>query len=254
MNKYIESVIARVEQRDSEKPEFIQCVKEVLRSLEGVVNERPELEEFDILGRMVEPERFICFRVAWVDDNGKTQVNRGFRVQFNSAIGPYKGGLRFHPSVNASIMYFLGFEQTFKNSLTGLPMGGGKGGSDFDPRGRSNGEIMRFCQAFMTELQRHIGPDVDVPAGDIGVGGREIGYLFGQYKTLMKTASLPVRVRPTAVLSSVPRQQASAQFTMLAKYLSTRMTISRARPSPFPVSVTLRGALLRRLQSSAVRQ
>ena len=184
MNEYIESVIARVEKRDCEKPEFIQCVKEVLRSLEGVVAENPALEENDILGRMVEPERFICFRVAWVDDNGKTQVNRGFRVQFNSAIGPYKGGLRFHPSVNASIMYFLGFEQTFKNSLTGLPMGGGKGGSDFDPRGRSNGEIMRFCQAFMTELQRHIGPDVDVPAGDIGVGGREIGYLFGQYKRI----------------------------------------------------------------------
>lgn len=184
MNKYIESVIATAEKRNPEKPEFIQTVREVFGSLEKVINEHPEYVEDDILGRMIEPERFITFRVAWVDDEGKTQVNRGFRVQFNSAIGPYKGGLRFHPSVNASIIFFLGFEQTFKNSLTGLPMGGGKGGSDFDPRGKSKGEIMRFCQAFMTELQRHIGPDVDVPAGDIGVGGREIGYLFGQYKRI----------------------------------------------------------------------
>ncbi len=184
MNEYIAKVIETAEKRNPEKPEFIQTVKEVLGSLEKVVAEHPEYIEEDILGRMVEPERFITFRVAWVDDEGKTQVNRGYRVQFNSAIGPYKGGLRFHPSVNGSIMFFLGFEQVFKNSLTGLPMGGGKGGSDFDPRGRSKGEIMRFCQAFMTELQRHIGPDIDVPAGDIGVGGREIGYLFGQYKRI----------------------------------------------------------------------
>lgn len=184
MNEYIAKVIETAEKRNPEKPEFIQTVKEVLGSLEKVVAEHPEYIEEDILGRMVEPERFITFRVAWVDDEGKTQVNRGYRVQFNSAIGPYKGGLRFHPSVNGSIMFFLGFEQTFKNSLTGLPMGGGKGGSDFDPRGKSKGEIMRFCQAFMTELQRHIGPDVDIPAGDIGVGGREIGYLFGQYKRI----------------------------------------------------------------------
>ena len=184
MNEYIQKVIETAEQRNPEKPEFIQTVKEVLGSLEKVVDEHPEYIEEDILGRMIEPERFITFRVAWVDDEGKTQVNRGYRVQFNSAIGPYKGGLRFHPTVNGSIMFFLGFEQTFKNSLTGLPMGGGKGGSDFDPRGKSKGEIMRFCQAFMTELQRHIGPDVDVPAGDIGVGGREIGYLFGQYKRI----------------------------------------------------------------------
>ena len=184
MNEYIERVIKTVEARNPEKPEFIQTVKEVYGSLEKVVEANPELEANDILGRMAEPERFINFRIAWVDDEGKTQVNRGFRVQFNSAIGPFKGGLRFHPSVNGSIIYFLGFEQTFKNSLTGLPMGGGKGGSDFDPRGRSNGEIMRFCQAFMTELYRHIGPNIDVPAGDIGVGGREIGYLFGQYKRI----------------------------------------------------------------------
>ncbi|MCQ2461350.1 MAG: NADP-specific glutamate dehydrogenase [Clostridia bacterium] len=184
MNEYINSVIAKVKERDSEKPEFLQTVEEVFSSLEKVIEKRPDYVEADILGRMVEPERFISFRVAWVDDAGKVQVNRGYRVQFNSAIGPYKGGLRFHPSVNPSIIWFLGFEQTFKNSLTGLPMGGGKGGADFNPKGKSNGEIMRFCQAYMTELQRHIGPNVDVPAGDIGVGGREIGYLFGQYKRI----------------------------------------------------------------------
>lgn len=182
MNDYIEKVIATVERRDNAKPEYIQCVKEVFRSLEAVIEQHPEYVEDDLLQRMAEPDRLITFRIAWVDDAGKTQINRGYRVQFNSAIGPYKGGLRFHPSVNSSIMYFLGFEQTFKNSLTGLPMGGAKGGSDFDPRGKSKGEIMRFCQAFMTELQRHIGPNTDVPAGDIGVGGREIGYLFGQYR------------------------------------------------------------------------
>lgn len=184
MNKYIEEAIATVERRDCSKPEYIQCVKEVYRSLEAVIDRHPEYVEDNILERMAEPDRLITFRIAWVDDAGKTRVNRGYRVQFNSAIGPYKGGLRFHPSVNSSIMYFLGFEQTFKNSLTGLPMGGAKGGSDFDPRGRSKGEIMRFCQAFMTELYRHIGPNVDVPAGDIGVGGREIGFLFGQYKRI----------------------------------------------------------------------
>lgn len=184
MNEYIENVIKTVQKRDNAKPEYIQCVKEVFRSLEKVIEEHPEYVEDDLLTRMAEPDRLITFRVAWVDDAGKTQINRGYRVQFNSSIGPYKGGLRFHPSVNSSIMYFLGFEQTFKNSLTGLPMGGAKGGSDFDPRGKSKGEIMRFCQAFMTELYRHIGPNVDVPAGDIGVGSREIGFLFGQYKRI----------------------------------------------------------------------
>ena len=184
MNEYIENVIKTVEKRDNAKPEYIQCVKEVFRSLEKVIEQHPEYVEDDLLTRMAEPDRLITFRVAWVDDAGKTQINRGYRVQFNSSIGPYKGGLRFHPSVNSSIMYFLGFEQTFKNSLTGLPMGGAKGGSDFDPRGKSKGEIMRFCQAFMTELYRHIGPNVDVPAGDIGVGAREIGFLFGQYKRI----------------------------------------------------------------------
>lgn len=184
MNAYIESVIQTVERRDNAKPEYIQCVKEVFRSLEKVIEAHPEYVVDDLLTRMVEPDRLITFRIAWVDDAGKTRVNRGYRVQFNSSIGPYKGGLRFHPSVNSSIMYFLGFEQTFKNSLTGLPMGGAKGGSDFDPRGKSKNEVMRFCQAFMTELYRHIGPNIDVPAGDIGVGAREIGFLFGQYKRI----------------------------------------------------------------------
>lgn len=184
MNAYIQSVIDTVKRRDNAKPEYIQSVEEVFSSLSPVIEQHPEYVEDDILTRMVEPDRLITFRVAWVDDDGKTRINRGYRVQFNSSIGPYKGGLRFHPSVNSSIMYFLGFEQTFKNSLTGLPMGGAKGGSDFDPRGKSKGEVMRFCQAFMTELYRHIGPNVDVPAGDIGVGAREIGFLFGQYKRI----------------------------------------------------------------------
>ena len=183
-NEYLKKVFADVEKRNVGEPEFLQAVTEVFESLEPVIDADPRFEKYGIMERIVEPERMITFRVSWVDDNGKVQVNRGFRVQFNSAIGPYKGGLRFHPSVNASIMKFLGFEQTFKNSLTSLPMGGGKGGSDFDPRGRSDGEIMRFCQSFMTELAKHIGADTDVPAGDIGVGAREVGYLFGQYKRL----------------------------------------------------------------------
>ncbi len=183
-NEYLQGVMDKVIARNPGEPEFHQAVEEVLLSLEPVVEQRPDYIEKGIIDRIVEPERMISFRVSWVDDNGKVQVNRGFRVQFNSAIGPYKGGLRFHPSVNASVIKFLGFEQCFKNSLTSLPMGGGKGGSDFDPRGRSDGEIMRFCQSFMTELYRHIGSHVDVPAGDIGVGAREIGYLFGQYKRL----------------------------------------------------------------------
>ncbi len=184
MSAYIQSVIDKVKSRNGSEPEFIQTVEEVFKSLEPVIEKHPEYVKSNLLSRIVEPERQIAFRVTWVDDAGEVQINRGFRVQFNSAIGPYKGGLRFHPSVNFSIVKFLGFEQIFKNSLTGLPIGGGKGGSDFDPRGKSDDEIMRFCQAFMTELYRHIGPDVDVPAGDIGVGGREIGYLYGQYKRI----------------------------------------------------------------------
>ncbi|MEE0945872.1 MAG: NADP-specific glutamate dehydrogenase [Acutalibacteraceae bacterium] len=183
-NEYLISVLENVKKRNAGEPEFIQAVTEVLASLEPVVEQRPDFIESGVIERMVEPERQVVFRVPWMDDNGKVQVNRGFRVQFNSAIGPYKGGLRFHPSVNASIIKFLGFEQTFKNSLTSLPMGGGKGGADFDPRGKSDAEVMRFCQSFMTELYRHIGPDTDVPAGDIGVGAREVGYLFGQYKRI----------------------------------------------------------------------
>ena len=183
-NEYLIGLLERVEKRNPGEPEFIQAVTEVLESLEPVIEKSPKYVEAGVLESIVEPERIIKFRVPWIDDNGKVQVNRGFRIQFNSAIGPYKGGLRFHPSVNESVIKFLGFEQTFKNSLTGLPMGGGKGGSDFDPKGKSDMEVMRFCQSFMTELSKHIGPDTDVPAGDIGVGAREVGYLFGQYKRL----------------------------------------------------------------------
>ena len=183
-NAYLQGVYEGLAKRNPEQKEFLQAVEEVLESLEPVVEAHPEYEKAGLIERLVEPERIIMFRVPWVDDAGKVQVNRGYRVQFNSAIGPYKGGLRFHPSVNLSILKFLGFEQCFKNSLTGLPMGGGKGGADFDPHGKSDAEVMRFCQSFMTELYRHIGPDTDVPAGDIGVGGREVGYMFGQYKRL----------------------------------------------------------------------
>lgn len=183
-NAYLKDLLSRTEKRNPCEPEFIQAVTEVFTTLQPVIEKRPDLISCGVMERLVEPERQIMFRVPWVNDEGKTVVNRGYRVQFNSAIGPYKGGLRFHPSVNLSIIKFLGFEQTFKNSLTTLPMGGGKGGSDFDPKGKSDGEIMRFCQSFMTELYRHIGADTDVPAGDIGVGAREIGYLFGQYKRL----------------------------------------------------------------------
>ena len=185
-NEYLQGVFAGLQQRNGEQKEYLQAVEEVLTSLEPIIERRPEFVKNKIIDRLVEPERIIMFRVTWTDDNGVAQVNRGYRVQFNSAIGPYKGGIRLHPSVNLSIMKFLGFEQIFKNSLTGLPMGGGKGGSDFDPKGKSDGEIMRFCQAFMSELFRHIGADTDVPAGDIGTGAREIGYLYGQYRRLRR--------------------------------------------------------------------
>ncbi len=197
-NPYLQELMETVIKRNANEPEFHQAVREVLESLEPVVEQSPEYITSGVLERMVEPERIIKFRVPWVDDNGKVQVNRGYRIQFNSAIGPYKGGLRFHPTVNESIIKFLGFEQTFKNSLTTLPMGGGKGGSDFDPNGKSDGEVMRFCQSFMTELVKYIGPDTDVPAGDIGVGAREIGYLFGQYKRIQNefTGVLTGKGRP----------------------------------------------------------
>ena len=183
-DEYIKRVYDQVVARDGDQPEFLQAVREVFETLQPVVEKHPEYEKAGVLERIVEPERTIKFRVAWVDDEGKVQVNRGYRIQFNSAIGPYKGGLRFHPTVTESVVKFLGFEQILKNSLTSLPMGGGKGGSDFDPKGKSDAEVMRFCQAFMTELCRHIGQFTDVPAGDINVGGREIGYLFGQYRRL----------------------------------------------------------------------
>ena len=183
-NEYLKRVYEGLARRNAHEPEFLQAVIEVLESIQPLVEKHPEYEKAGLIERLVEPERIITFRVPWVDDQGKVQVNRGYRVQFNSAIGPYKGGLRFHPSVNQSILKFLGFEQVFKNSLTTLPMGGGKGGSDFDPKGKSDMEVMRFCQSFMTELYRHIGQFVDCPAGDIGVGGREVGYMFGQYKRL----------------------------------------------------------------------
>lgn len=181
---YLQGVMDRLVAAAPHEKEFLQAVHEVLCSIEPVVEKHPEYQQTSLIERLVEPERTIMFRVTWVDDHGRIQVNKGYRIQFNSAIGPYKGGLRFHPTVNMSVLKFLGFEQTFKNALTGLPMGGAKGGSDFDPKGKSDSEIMHFCQAFMTELSRHIGADVDVPAGDIGVGAREIGYLFGQYKRL----------------------------------------------------------------------
>lgn len=181
---YVSEQLEKLNAKNAGEPEFLQAAKEVLTSLEPVIEQNPQYEAAGILERITEPERQIMFRVPWVDDNGKVQVNRGFRVQFNSAIGPYKGGIRFHPSVNLGIIKFLGFEQIFKNSLTGLPIGGGKGGADFDPKGKSDREIMAFCQSFMTELYRHIGADTDVPAGDIGVGAREIGYMYGQYKRI----------------------------------------------------------------------
>lgn len=184
MSQAVQDFMAKMQEKHSHEPEFLQAVEEVAEAVIPVIEANPKYKKAKILERIVEPERVIMFRVPWIDDNGDVQINKGYRVEFNSAIGPYKGGLRFHPSVNLSILKFLGFEQIFKNSLTTLPMGGGKGGSDFDPKGKSDNEVMKFCQSFMTELQRHIGPDTDVPAGDIGVGGREIGYMFGQYKRL----------------------------------------------------------------------
>ncbi len=187
MNSFVSSLMAEVKAKNPAEPEFHQAVQEVAESLAIVLDRHAEYRHAKVVERIIEPERVILFRVPWVDDRGQVQINRGFRIEMNSAIGPYKGGLRFHPSVNLGILKFLAFEQVFKNSLTTLPMGGGKGGSDFDPKGKSDNEVMRFCQSFMSELFRHIGPDTDVPAGDIGVGGREIGYLFGQYKTWPST-------------------------------------------------------------------
>lgn len=208
-NPYLQRIYQQVCDRDPNQPEFLNAVMEVLSTLEPVIEKHPEYEAAGLMERLVEPERAVQFRVAWQDDQGKTQVNRAFRVQFNSAIGPYKGGLRLHPSVNLSIIKFLAFEQIFKNSLTGLPMGGGKGGSDFDPKGKSDNEIMRFCQSFMTELSRYIGPETDVPAGDIGVGAREIGYLFGQYKRLRNEYSGVLTGKGLSFGGSLVRTQAT---------------------------------------------
>ncbi len=219
-SEYLQKVYDDVVNRNAAEPEFHQAVKEVLESLEPVLEARPEYIEKGVIDAIVEPERVVKFRVPWVDDNGKVQINRGFRIQFNSAIGPYKGGLRFHPSVYEGIIKFLGFEQTFKNSLTGLPMGGGKGGSDFDPRGKSDMEIMRFCQSFMTELAKYIGPDTDVPAGDIGVGAREIGYLFGQYKRLRNEFSGVLTGKGLAYGGSLVRPEATG---FGAVYFATEM-------------------------------
>lgn len=207
--KYIDEVYTKLVSRDPNQVEFLQAIQEFFNTIEPVFAAHPEFIEQNILERIVEPERMIQFRVPWTNDQGNVQVNRGFRVQFNSAIGPYKGGLRFHPSVNQSIIKFLGFEQIFKNSLTGLPIGGGKGGSDFDPKGKTDAEVMHFCQSFMTELQRHIGPDLDVPAGDIGVGGREIGYLYGQYKRINASHTGVLTGKPLLLGGSLARTEAT---------------------------------------------
>jgi glutamate dehydrogenase (NADP+) len=221
---FVDSVLATVVSRNPAEPEFIQAVREVVESLSPVVEKKPEIAKLKIVERIVEPERQVLFRVPWVDDKGQIQINRGFRVQFNSALGPYKGGLRFHPSVNLGIIKFLGFEQIFKNALTSTPIGGGKGGSDFDPKGKSNGEAMRFCQAFMSELFRHIGPDTDVPAGDIGVGGREIGFLYGQYKKLTNSFSGVLTGKGLAYGGSLARTEATGYGLV---YFASRMLQDR---------------------------
>ena len=208
-SEYINTVFQRAAQRNGNEPEFLQAVEEVLESVELVLPKWPQLEESGVIEQLIEPERFISFRVPWVDDAGVMQINRGYRCQFNSAVGPYKGGLRFHESVNSSVMKFLAFEQTFKNSLTGLPMGGAKGGSDFDPKGKSDGEVMRFCQSFMCELYRHIGRFTDIPAGDIGVGAREIGYLYGQYKRLANETGGAITGKGVSYGGSLARKEAT---------------------------------------------
>jgi glutamate dehydrogenase (NADP+) len=230
----IQDVIAMVQEKDAGQPEFHQAVKEVLTTLEPTVSKHPEFVKAKIYERIVIPDRVIMFRVPWVDDRGEVQVNRGFRVQFNNAIGPYKGGLRFHPSVNLGIIKFLGFEQIFKNSLTTLPMGGGKGGSDFNPKGKSDNEVMRFCQAFMMELYRHIGPDTDVPAGDIGVGGREIGYLQGMYKRIVNNNGCVLTGKGLEYGGSLIRPEATGYG---AVYFAAEMLATRTQEIKGTVSV-----------------
>ncbi|MBC8584492.1 NADP-specific glutamate dehydrogenase [Youxingia wuxianensis] len=236
---YLQGVYENVCKRNAGETEFLQAVREVLESLEPVVEKRDDLVKAGIIDRIVEPERFIQFRVSWVDDNGTVQVNRGFRVQFNSAIGPYKGGLRLHPTVCASVIKFLGFEQIFKNSLTGLPMGGGKGGSDFDPKGKSDAEVMRFCQSFMTELSKHIGADTDVPAGDIGVGAREIGYMFGQYKRLRNEFTGVLTGKGLSYGGSLARTQATGYGLL---YFTQEMLKSMKKDSMAGKTVVISGS------------
>ncbi len=255
-DEYIKRVYDQVVARDGDQPEFLQAVREVFETLQPVVEKHPEYEKAGVLERIVEPERTFKFRVAWVDDEGKVQVNRGYRIQFNSAIGPYKGGLRFHPTVNESVIKFLGFEQILKNSLTTLPMGGGKGGSDFNPKGKSDAEVMRFCQAFMTELSRHIGQFTDVPAGDINVGGREIGYLFGQYKRIRDEYSGVLTGKGLEFGGSLARTEATGYG--LCYYTQEALRVLRALPSrarllQSPVPATLQSTLARRLPSWALR-
>ena len=221
---FVDSIMATVTSRNPAELEFLQAVKEVVESIEPVIQKRPEMGKLKIVERIIEPERQIMFRVPWIDDQGNVQINRGFRVQFNSAIGPYKGGLRFHPSVNLGIIKFLGFEQIFKNALTTTPIGGGKGGSDFDPKGKSDMEVMRFCQSFMSELFRHIGPDTDVPAGDIGVGGREIGYLYGQYKKLTNSFTGVLTGKGIPYGGSLARKEATGYGLV---YFTTKMLEAR---------------------------
>ena len=234
-----EIILQDLQKRHPNEPEFLQAVQEVLTSVEDVYNEHPEFEKVRLMERLVEPDRILTFRVPWVDDHGDVHVNLGHRVQFNNAIGPYKGGIRFHPSVNLSILKFLGFEQTFKNALTTLPMGGAKGGSDFAPRGRSEAEIMRFCQAFMVELWRNLGPDQDVPAGDIGVGGREVGYMFGMYKKLSREHTGTFTGKGLEFGGSLLRPEPS---TLCARCWRTLTWTLPARPSPSPASETWLGA------------
>jgi glutamate dehydrogenase (NADP+) len=237
----VDKIMNNLEKKHPGEVEYLQAVREVLESIEEVYNENPQFDTANIIERIIEPDRIFTFKVPWVDDEGNVKVNLGYRVQFNNAIGPYKGGLRFHPSVTLSILKFLGFEQIFKNALTTLPMGGAKGGSDFDPKGKSNAEVMRFCQSFMLELWKHIGPETDVPAGDIGVGGREIGYLYGMYKKL--------KGDHTGVLTGKGSNWGGSASTSFRKCLQPRMKPSRAKPSQFQDSATLHGVQPLRLSN-----
>jgi glutamate dehydrogenase (NADP+) len=239
LNETLETMYQDVLKRNPGEVEFHQAVREVIESLGPVLVKHPEFKERRIIERICEPERQIIFRVPWQDDKGQVHINRGFRVEFNSALGPYKGGLRFHPSVYLGIIKFLGFEQIFKNSLTGMPIGGGKGGSDFDPKGKSDDEVMRFCQSFMTELYRHLGEYTDVPAGDIGVGGREIGYMFGQYKRITNR----YEVLAGAALSFVPRQLVTGRHSSFMRCSKHAKTPSQVKHALFPVPATLQSTL-----------